>query len=441
MIAKQNVVVGGGIAGICTALFLAKKGEEVVIIEKGSSLGGLLRSIHPFNDEYHFDFGTHFLAQTGDETLDKLLYGNLEVREFDYLKVGSFYKEIFEGNGFVTDFHLSNREIYFDQINLNYIHKNFNNLNKQLINSYGLGYTENLFDPILKKFYGLESNQLQSNAHFLFGLQRIITKDSATTKTLKAQNKVYDSLLAYHEYTDGISSKKAMYPVKGGVGNWVKYLIEKLNSNGVKVYLDTNIEEIEYSHNCIDSIKVNGHTIDVANLYWTAPSVFLLPYLNLHIKSFIPRLTSHVLHYVVDEEYLTKLYYFQCFDPNFKTFRVTLYDNFSLPCHKKYRRITVELLVRNKDEITSELPNEVFKELIAMGVISDSTKIIQQTSQTIPNSFPILSKDENEEDQPEVSLKGQYSNLHFFGKAYSKKWFMSEVIGEIYNSIYETNIV
>ena len=149
MIAKQNVVVGGGIAGICTALFLAKKGEEVVIIEKkGSSLGGLLRSIHPFNDEYHFDFGTHFLAQTGDETLDKLLYGNLEVREFDYLKVGSFYKEIFEGNGFVTDFHLSNREIYFDQINLNYIHKNFNNLNKQLINSYGLGYTENLFDPI-----------------------------------------------------------------------------------------------------------------------------------------------------------------------------------------------------------------------------------------------------------------------------------------------------
>ena len=232
-----------------------------------------------------------------------------------------------------------------------------------------------------------------------------------------------------------------MYPVKGGVGNWVKYLIEKLNSNGVKVYLDTNIEEIKYSHNSIEAIQLSGHTIEVANLYWTAPSVFLLPYLNLNKKPSIPRLTSHVLHYVVDEEYLTKLYYFQCFDPNFKTFRVTLYDNFSLPCHKKYRRITVELLVKNKDEITSELPNEVFKELRAMGVISDSTKIIQQTSQTIPNSFPILSKDENEEDQPEVSLKGQYSNLHFFGKAYSKKWFMSEVIGEIYNSIYETNIV
>ena len=249
-------------------------------------------------------------------------------------------------------FHLSNREDYFDQINLNYVDESFNNLNHQLINSFGSGYTENLFDPILKKFYGLESNQLQNNAHYLFGLQRIITKDSVTIKTLKAQNQVYDSLLAYHEYTEGISSRKAMYPVKGGVGNWIKYLIEKLNSNGVKVYLNTNIRKIEYSHNSIEAIQLNGHKIDVANLYWTAPSVFLLPYFKLQKKPSIPRLTSHLLHYVVDEEYLTKLYYFQCFNPNFKTFRVTLYDNFSIPCHKKHRRITVELLVRNKNEIT-----------------------------------------------------------------------------------------
>ena len=80
MISKQNVIVGGGIAGICTALFLAKKGEEVVIIEKDLRCG-LLRSIHPFNDKFHFDFCTHFLGQTGYETLDKLLYGNLEVKE------------------------------------------------------------------------------------------------------------------------------------------------------------------------------------------------------------------------------------------------------------------------------------------------------------------------------------------------------------------------
>ena len=61
---RRKVVVGGGIAGICTALFLAEKGDSVTLIEKGPALGGLLRSIYPFDNEYSFDFGTHFLAQS-----------------------------------------------------------------------------------------------------------------------------------------------------------------------------------------------------------------------------------------------------------------------------------------------------------------------------------------------------------------------------------------
>jgi heterodisulfide reductase subunit A-like polyferredoxin len=34
------VVVGGGIAGICAALETAETGQEVVLLEKGPSLGG-----------------------------------------------------------------------------------------------------------------------------------------------------------------------------------------------------------------------------------------------------------------------------------------------------------------------------------------------------------------------------------------------------------------
>ena len=113
MIKKFHVVIGGGIAGICTSLFLARKNESVLLVEKGSSLGGLLKSTSPFENEFHFDYGTHFIAQTGNEELDNLLFKNIELNQYDYLKVGSFYENLFEGNGFVTDFHLSKRNEYF----------------------------------------------------------------------------------------------------------------------------------------------------------------------------------------------------------------------------------------------------------------------------------------------------------------------------------------
>ena len=77
----------------------------------------------------------------------------------------------------------------------------------------------------------------------------------------------------------------------------------------------------------------------------------------------------------------------------------------------------------------------LFKELIKMSVIHPETSLIHETNLIIPNSFPILKNDFDQNQSTENQLINTYNNLNFFGKAYSKKWFMSEVISEIYERV------
>ena len=70
-----------------------------------------------------------------------------------------------------------------------------------------------------------------------------------------------------------------------------------------------------------------------------------------------------------------------------------------------------------------------------MKVIPHDTNVLHEKNLIIPNSFPILKNDFYRNQPPEDQLTKNFNNLHFFGKAYSKKWFMSEVIEEIYKKV------
>lgn len=74
----DTVVVGGGIAGLTSTVYLAREGQKVVLIEKNREYGGLVNTFS--HNGFHFDAGVRALLDAGIIfTMLKDLDINLEV--------------------------------------------------------------------------------------------------------------------------------------------------------------------------------------------------------------------------------------------------------------------------------------------------------------------------------------------------------------------------
>lgn len=429
------VVIGGGIAGIFSALLYSSKGYKVTLVEKEATIGGLLRSQELFEKGLMFDYGTHLLSTTNNKEIDNLLFDSFEVDEFEYLKIGSFYKSLYQENGFLSDKKILKKEEYFNLLKTSKVKESYQNLKEQLIALFGLGYAENVLFPIIEKFFFTNPELLVENSHALFGLSRIIVANSEETKKLKKQKR-FDDVLAFHSYKEGFSTRKSMYPKVGGVGNWIAFMKKKMLALGVEIITNANIEEIKSADGLIESIGINNKEYILDKLIWTIPPFIFLNKVGIHLKSKPPkRLTSCIFHYLVDEKYLTNVFYFQCFDPSFKAFRVTLYDNYSKGIENKYR-ISVEVLLENNPTDVEELQAEVFEELIKMTVLPENTNILNQDFNIYPNGFPVLTNDFIEASKQQVeAVKSNFKNVEVFGKSNGKTWFMNDIINDIYKSV------
>ena len=428
------VVVGGGIAGIFSALLYNHKGFNVTLVEKGNEIGGLLRSQKLFDDQLSFDFGTHFLRETGNEEIDTLLFENLEAIKYDFLKSGTFYKELYEENGFLSDKNISDRKNALDQLKQKEPKETYSDLEEQLKSEFGEGYGK-ILSEIVTKFFFTEPEKLIENAHTLFGLSRIVVGNQGETKELKTQTK-FDNVIAYHSYKEGISSLKNIYPIKNGAGAWIDAMERTLVENDVRVIKNAELGDFEQNDNCVTSVQVNDETLELDKLVWTIPSFILLNKLGVKLKLSPPeRLTSCIFHYVIDQDYLTDLYYFQCFDPSLKTFRVTLYDNYSDGVDGKYR-ISVEVLTNESDIQVEKMSTEIFKELITMKVIDSSANKLDVAHNIYKNGFPVLNHDFMKSSLMQYNaVMEKCENIEIYGKGKGKTWFMNDIIFDIYNSI------
>jgi phytoene desaturase len=100
---KSVVIIGAGIGGIATAVYLAKSGYEVAIYEKNSSPGGRCGQL--IRDGHRFDLGATMLMMSGIYTD---IFKSLGIPLFengDIIPLEDLYKIYFDNNEIITFSH------------------------------------------------------------------------------------------------------------------------------------------------------------------------------------------------------------------------------------------------------------------------------------------------------------------------------------------------
>jgi phytoene desaturase len=258
---KSAVIIGAGIGGIATAIYLAKKGYEVSVFEKNSTAGGRCGQL--IRDGHRFDLGATMLMMPAiyREIFDSLgipLFENSEI-----IPLQNLYKIYFDNNDILTfspdkdimkvqhekiepgsyaksqKYVTTGYEIF--QIGMNkLIGRNFDNI-FQFANFRNIGMLIKLKTYIsnwryVKKFFH------DSHLRMAYTFQNIYVGQSPF------DSPALFSMVPAAELTEG-----SFFP-KGGMYTVVERLLSEAHSSGVRFYFNKPVKKIRVTGKKADSI-------------------------------------------------------------------------------------------------------------------------------------------------------------------------------------------
>ena len=399
---KNIVIIGGGLPGLIGALLLKKIYKNVYLIEQNKKLGGLFRSRNLYKN-LKFDYGSHFIKETGIKIVDQIIFGKLNKKKWHVLgnlRGASFFKNKLNDFSSNIDLRLLPPNIYkyaITEIIKKKKKKKFSNLRDQIKHNFGNILLKKIFEPIIsKKSYGCSLKDLNINAHSYFGLDRVMAFNHEKTIEIKKQ-KYFDNIFAFHNYFEGQSENKSIYPVKGGSGFIVDRLVKQLKLKKIKILTNTKITNLELKAKKIESITLNGKRILTCDkLIWTLPPSIFLNYISKKIQN-VPNQKFYVSlhHFAFSTNYLIKSEYLNCHDPKMKTYRITMYsnikrqknDNIRSTNNPKLFHLTVEAVQPTKVNL-SNLQKTILKEIFQMNVVSRKSKVKFKYSEYLGKGIP-----------------------------------------------------
>ncbi len=430
---ERVCVVGGGIAGLTAAYFEARKGNQVTILENSPRTGGLLQSDE--TDFGYFDQGTHIATRTGHGGLDEFLFEGMEMSDFHFFNPGRganyFSGELSEISPFVDCRSMSAELVATAEQELlaSTSLEDAGTLEQLMIARFGSTLYNNIFTHVVEKYMGCSAAKLSTNAINFFDMNRVLAFDSARTDTLKAQG-ILDNAIGFHRAQPGM---ERAYPLKGGIGGWIAFLLEKLTLLGVVPETGVDILSICQTDGRASSICTRTRRVEFDHLICSIPTVHFARLASLPARVPKPHTRSTaVYNYVFDEPLKSGCYFVNVYDPALLSGRVTLYQNLGVT--GKHYNCSVEVMQDSGFDFDNA-GNRIEKELIEMGLAGESNVCLYRAIRKISNGFPVLYSDYVRDAQAhQRTLESYFSNVSFIGRL-PGRFFMNEVLAHAYDSV------
>ncbi|HBG41635.1 MAG TPA: hypothetical protein DDW85_09505 [Porphyromonadaceae bacterium] len=314
---KKVVIIGAGVAGIATSVFLANKGFQVEVYEKNAAPGGRCGQI--FKNGHRFDLGATILLMP---SVYRDVFRSLGLdmdKELEPVSLDPIYKLFFSDG---SDFSYSPNEAKMKSQLEAFEPDSYAQYKRYVKKGYGFFRlaTEQLLG---RNFYHLREFLTLRNAammiHFKTWIKHTVYirrffKDARLQKVFTFQNiyvgqnpyrqPAFFSMIPSAEIMEG-----ALFP-KGGMHTIVQKLMEKAEEAGVRFHFNQNVENIILDGRKAKGIQLsNGQNtyadIVVANADLPYVYRYLLPdrkaSLQLERKEY--SCSAIVFHWAMDQEY------------------------------------------------------------------------------------------------------------------------------------------
>jgi phytoene dehydrogenase-like protein len=270
----DSIIVGGGLAGLTSAVFLSKSGRETLLIEKNNELGGLVNSFE--RDGFVFDAGVRAILKVVLSMLKELNL-NLEVLE-SKVSLGVEDKIIsIEGIDSVKDYRNLLVSLYPDSIeDIDKFIEVMVKIMKLIDIMYGID--NPIFKDVKKDKKYLFTELLPWLPKFLYAIKKIEKLSKPCDRYLQdfIKNQSLIDIISQHFFKDTPTFfalsyfslySSYVYP-KGGTGSLANALKEKILEYNGEIITNTLIKEIYADKQYV--LDNNNNKYYYKNLIWAA---------------------------------------------------------------------------------------------------------------------------------------------------------------------------
>ena len=266
---KKTIVIGGGIAGLSSASFLAKSGFDVTLLEKNENLGGRARKFSAAG--FTFDMGPswYWMPDVFEKFYNQ--FGHTSSDFYNLKRLDPSYKVFWEDNS-SDDIPASMDEIYelFEKHEPGSSNK-LKEFLKDAEYKYNVGMNEFVYKPSLNLSEFIDFRIIKSAfklhlfkpfsvyARKYFKNPKLLSLIEFPTLFLGAMPNRTPALYSLMNYADICLG--TWYP-EGGMHKIIEAFEKIAIEQGVKIMKNNNVENFNFTNKTIDSVRTSKQTFE-----------------------------------------------------------------------------------------------------------------------------------------------------------------------------------